>query len=212
VVGAGRTDAGVHALGQVAAAAVAERWRPEALARSLNALLPGDVWVASARRMARGFDPRRDALERTYCYRVGTDPAARGPFRRRWEWAPPGPIDGTALRRGAAALVGTHDFRALSAVGPQRAHWRCRVSEAVWQTREDAAGWEFWITADRFLHKMVRFLVGTMLDIARGRRPPTDLVQLLASRDNRQASPPAPPHGLFLVAVRYPTSRYGDRA
>src|SRR5512142_3024349 len=120
VVGAGRTDAGVHALGQVAAAAVPERWGPEGLARSLNALLPRDVWVASARRMARGFDPRRDALERTYCYRVGTDPAARGPFWRRWEWAPPGPLDAAALRRTAARLVGTHDFRALSAVGPAR--------------------------------------------------------------------------------------------
>lgn len=212
VVGAGRTDAGVHALGQVAAAAVPDRWGPEGLVRSLNALLPRDVWVASARRMARGFDPRRDALERTYCYRVGTDPTARGPFRRRWEWAPPGPLDAAALGPAAARLIGTHDFRALSAVGPERAHWRCRVSEAVWQAREDGAGWEFWISADRFLHRMVRFLVGTMLDIARGRRPPADLDRLLAGHDNRLASPPAPPHGLFLVAVRYPPSRFADRA
>jgi tRNA pseudouridine38-40 synthase len=210
VVGAGRTDAGVHALGQVAAAALPERWLPDPLARALNALLPGDIWVASARRMAPGFDPRRDAIERTYCYRLGTDPGARGPFRRRWEWAAPGPLDVAALRRAAAALVGTHDFRALSAVGPERAHWRCRVSEAVWQAREDAPGWEFWITADRFLHRMVRFLVGTMLDIARGRRPAADLGRLLDGRDNRLASPPAPPHGLYLVAVRYPNHCYAD--
>jgi tRNA pseudouridine38-40 synthase len=210
VVGAGRTDAGVHALGQVAATAVPDRWSPEMLARALNGQLPDDVWVSSAARMTAGFDPRRHALERTYCYRLGTDAAARGPFRRRWEWAVPQPLDEGALLRAAAELVGTHDFRALSAVGPERSHWRCRVSEAVWQAREDAPGWEFWITADRFLHKMVRFLVGTMLDIARGRRPPTDLARLLRGHDNRLASPPAPPHGLFLVAVRYPGDRYAD--
>lgn len=205
VTGAGRTDAGVHALGQVAAAAVPERWAPEVLVRALNALLPGDVWVASARREAPGFDPRRHAVERTYCYRIGTDAAARGPFRRRWEWAVRGPLDAVALWRAAAALVGTHGFRALAAAGPAREHWRCQVREAVWQLREDAPGLEFWITADRFLHKMVRFLVGTMLDIGRGRRPLADLERLLQGDDNRLASPPAPPHGLFLVAVRYPT-------
>jgi tRNA pseudouridine38-40 synthase len=81
----------------------------------------------------------------------------------------------------------------------------------VWQEREDAPGLEFWITADRFLHKMVRFLVGTMLDIGLGRRPLADLARLLLGDDNRLASPPAPPHGLFLVAVRYPTPHDPDR-
>lgn len=211
VVGAGRTDAGVHALGQVAAAPVPERWRPDTLLRALNAVLPADIWVASASRVAAGFHPRRDALERTYCYRIGTDPGARTPFRRAHEWAVPGPLDVAALQRAAAALVGTHGFRALSAVGPARDHWRCRVIEAVWQARVDAPGLEFWITADRFLHRMVRFLVGTMTDIARGRRPESDLALLLAGEDNRLASPPAPPHGLFLVAVRYPAHLYADR-
>jgi len=205
VAGAGRTDAGVHALGQVAAAEVPERWEPEALRRALNALLPADVWVAGAHREVPGFDPRRHALERTYCYRIGTDAASRGPFRRRWEWGVRGPVDATLLRSAAAGLVGTHGFQALSAAGPAREHWRCRVREALWQVREDAPGLEFWITADRFLHKMVRFLVGTMVDIGHGRRPLADLERLLQGDDNRLASPPAPPHGLFLVAVRYPT-------
>src|SRR5512140_3814687 len=110
VAGAGRTDAGVHALGQVAAAAVPERWEPEALRRALNALLPADVWVAGAHREAPGFDPRRHALERTYCYRIGTDAAARGPFRRRWEWGVRGPVDAALLRGAAAGLAGTHGF------------------------------------------------------------------------------------------------------
>ena len=211
-VGAGRTDAGVHALGQVAAVPMPDRWRADELVRALNALLPHDVWVASARRMPPGFNPRRDALERTYCYRIGTDRAAHSPFRRRWEWAVPHPLDVGALRETAAALHGTHSFRALSAVGVERAHWRCRVGEAAWQRREDAPGFELWITADRFLHRMVRFVVGLSIDIARGRRPFADLGRLLAESDNRRASPPAPPHGLYLVAVRYPARPCEDGA
>jgi tRNA pseudouridine38-40 synthase len=116
------------------------------------------------------------------------------------------------LRETAAALHGTHSFRALSAVGVEREHWRCRVSEAVWQRRVDAPGFELWITADRFLHRMVRFVVGLLVDIARGRRPSADLGRLLAGSDNRLAAPPAPPHGLYLVAVRYPARLYEDGA
>jgi len=208
VVGAGRTDAGVHAVGQAAATTLPERWAPEELVRAMNALLPSDIWVASARRMAAGFHPRRDAVERTYCYRLGTDPGAWSPFRRRHEWAVPGPVCAERLAASAAALVGEHSFTALAAKGPAREHHRCRVYEALWLAREDAPGFEFWITADRFLHHMVRFLVGLMVDVARGRRPPRDVSRLLASTDNRDASPPAPPQGLFLVGVRYPVRLY----
>jgi tRNA pseudouridine38-40 synthase len=208
VVGSGRTDAGVHAVGQAAAAAVPERWEPDALVRALNALLPSDVWIASACRMMPGFNPRRHATERTYCYRIGVDAGARSPFRRRWEWALPAPLDEALLHAGAAALRGTHGFRALSAVGQAKAHYRCTVHEALWQRRDDALGWELWITADRFLHRMVRFLVGLMVDVARGRRPLGDVTRLLDADDNRGASPPAPPTGLFLVGVRYPARWY----
>ncbi len=209
VRGSGRTDTGVHALGQAAAALMGPTWTPEALVRSLNAVLPPDVWVASARRMAPGFDPRRHATERTYCYRIGTDPEALSPFRRRWEWAT-GPLDGERLAAEAAALAGEHGFRALASAGQEKAHWRCRVHEALWQRREGGAGWEFWITADRFLHRMVRFLVGTMVDVARGRREAGTLGRLLDTDDNQLASPPAPPQGLFLVNVTYPRSCYPD--
>lgn len=210
VMGAGRTDAGVHAVGQAAVAAVPEQWTPAELVRAMNALLPPDVWVASASRMKAGFDPRRDAIERTYCYRIGIDAGARSPFRRRYEWGLGAPLDEERLARAAAELGGEHGFRALSAAGPERAHYRCRVLEAVWQRREDAPGYEFWITADRFLHRMVRFLVGTMVDIGRDRRPASDLAELLEGTDNRAASPPAPPQGLFLVGVRYPAHCYAD--
>jgi len=211
VIGSGRTDAGVHAVGQAAATTVPERWEPDTLARALNALLPSDVWVASACRMMRGFNPRRHATERTYCYRIGLDPGARSPFRRRWEWSLGGmgaPVDEALLHAGAAALRGTHGFRALSSAGQEKAHYCCTVLEAQWQRRADAIGWELWITADRFLHRMVRFLVGIMVDVARGRRPLGDLVRLLDATDNRGASPPAPPDGLFLVGVRYPARWY----
>jgi tRNA pseudouridine38-40 synthase len=210
VTGAGRTDAGVHALGQAAAAAVPGHWPPAELVRALNALLPSDVWVKDACRMQPGFDPRRHATERTYCYRIGLDPAARSPFRRRWEWSLTPPFDGASAAAAAALLPGEHGFQALCAAGQEKAHYRCRVLEAVWQARTDGAGWEFWITADRFLHRMVRFLVGTMAEIARGRRPVNDLAALLDGEDNRAASPPAPPHGLFLVNVRYPRNLYVD--
>ena len=207
VVGAGRTDAGVHAVGQAAAAAVPEKWLPAELVRALNALLPSDVWVASACRMRPGFNPRRDATERTYCYRLGIDAGAASPFRRRWEWAVP-VLDATLLQRAACLLAGEHGFRALSAAGQEKPHYRCRVAEALWQQREEGAGFEFWITADRFLHHMVRFLVGTMVDIARKRRPLGDLEMLLKTEDNQEASPPAPAHGLFLVNVTYPRECY----
>lgn len=210
VIGAGRTDAGVHAVGQAAAADVPERWTPDALVRALNALLPSDVWVASAHRMREGFNPRRDAIERTYCYRIGLDAGARSPFRRRYEWGLGAPLDEELLARAAALVRGEHGFQALSAAGVARAHYRCRVLEALWQRREDMPGCEFWVTADRFLHRMVRFLVGIMVDIGRGRRPVSDLAELLRGTDNRAASPPAPPQGLFLVGVRYPAHLYVD--
>ncbi len=206
VRGAGRTDAGVHAVGQAAAAAVPAKWQPAELARALNAVLPSDVWVASACRMKPGFDPRRDAMERTYCYRLGLDACARSPFRHRWEWSLTPPLDAALLRDAAAAITGTHGFQALCAAGQERAHYRCSVHEAMWQRREDGDGLEFWITADRFLHHMVRFLVGFMVDIARGRRPLQDLAAMLDTTDNQDASPPAPAHGLFLVNVRYPSA------
>ncbi len=210
VTGAGRTDAGVHAVGQVAAAEVPDKWQPADMVRALNALLPPDVWVASACRMRPGFNPRRDAIERTYCYRLGLDAAARSPFRRGREWALSPPLDAALLALAAHAISGEHGFQALSAVGQEKPHYRCVVHEAIWQSREDADGFEFWITADRFLHHMVRFLVGLMVDVGRGKRALADVAGLLDRVDNQAASPPAPAHGLFLVNVRYPRECYSE--
>jgi tRNA pseudouridine38-40 synthase len=209
-VGAGRTDTGVHALGQGAGFALPERWagRAAGLRRALNALLPRDLWAERVHEMRAGFHPRRSAAARRYRYLIGTDDAARSPFRRPYEWALGRAPDPELLRAGAALLLGEHDFRGLSAAGPAKPHHRCRVAFAEWAPRADGTGMTFTIEADRFLHRMVRFCVGTMVDIALGRRPLGDLSRLLTTTENQAASPPAPPQGLYLVAVRYPADLY----
>lgn len=210
VVGAGRTDTGVHALGQGVGFSLGGRWSDDAtgLRRALNALLPGDIWVERVHPMRSGFHPRRSATARRYRYVIGTDEGARSPFRRPYEWALDHLLDSAVLRESAALLVGEHDFRGLCTVSAAKPHHRCRVALAEWAPRADGMGMTFTIEADRFLHRMVRFCVGTMVDIALGRRPHADLTRLLSATDNRAASPPAPPHGLYLVAVRYPQDLY----
>src|SRR5439155_1756602 len=164
--GAGRTDSGVHALGQGVGFAAAGRWGedPDALRRALNALLPRDVWVERVYPMHPGFNARKSALARRYRYVIGTDDAAHSPFRRPYEWALGRGLDPAALAHAAAALVGEHDFRGLAAAGQVKPHYRSRVALAEWAPRTDGAGVTFTIEADRFLHRMVRFLVGAMVD------------------------------------------------
>lgn len=210
VRGAGRTDTGVHALGQGAGFLADERWADDVggLRRALNALLPRDIWVEQVHLMHTTFDARKSATARRYRYQIGTDEAARSPFRRRYEWALGRSLDQEALAGCAEALLGEHDFRGLSAAGQVKPHYRCRVALATWAPRADGLGMTFAIEADRFLHHMVRFLVGAMVDIALGRRPGSDFSLLLSATDNHAASPPAPPQGLYLDLVRYPADLY----
>ncbi|HET7586214.1 MAG TPA: tRNA pseudouridine(38-40) synthase TruA [Gemmatimonadaceae bacterium] len=210
VIGAGRTDAGVHALGQAAGVRVPEAWTAPRLRAALNAILPPDVWVASAAEMRSGFHARYSATARRYRYVVGTDDAARSPFRKRWEWGLGAELDEEVLARVVQAIRGEHTFRAFAVRGtaPPTDMHRCMIIGAEWRRRAEEQGWVFEIEANRFLHHMVRFLVGTMVDMARGRRDPDDMARLLGSDDNRATSPPAPPHGLFLDAVRYPDDLY----
>lgn len=208
VLGAGRTDAGVHARGQAAGVIVPSRWTPEELRRALNALLPDDIWVAAAFEMEPEFHARFSATSRRYSYRVGTSDASRSPFRCRWEHAVLEPLDRASLDAAARTLFGAHCFIAFAVrgtAGPDDAH-ECTVTVAEWRAVGD--GLVFEIEANRFLHHMVRFLVGTMLDIARGRRPARDLDALLAARVNDEVSPPAPAHALCLERVVYPASLY----
>jgi tRNA pseudouridine38-40 synthase len=205
---AGRTDAGVHALGQVASFRLARAWEPVDLARALNALLPDDVWVRQVGRAPHGFHARKHAVARGYRYVVGCDAAAFSPFRRSYEWALGRPLDGAALTAVGAVLRGTHDFRGLSRVGAPKAHYECAVTRAEWQARSEGRGFIFHVQADRFLHGMVRFMVGVSVDVALARRPLDDVHRLLASRRNRGASRPAPPEGLYFVGAEYPQLRF----
>ncbi len=204
---AGRTDAGVHALGLPVSFALPERWTVPELHRALNALLPGDCWAAQVHEMLPGFHARKHATARRYRYEIGTDPACRSPFRRPWEWALARPLDLAAMRAAAAVLPGEHDFRPFSVRSP-RPHYRCRVRHSAWEARAGGTGARYEVEADRFLHHMVRMLVGTMTDIGLGRRPPDDMRTVLASGDNAGSSPPAPPQGLFFLAAEYPDRWY----
>jgi tRNA pseudouridine38-40 synthase len=211
-IGAGRTDAGVHAHGQGVGVRVPENWNPEKLQRAMNALLPSDIWVASAHRMTVDFHPRRSAIERRYGYLVGTDDGARSPFRRRYEWAVNRPLDPDALHGEAGSLLGEHTFRAFAVANtaPIDDHHRCIIEHAAWVPRD--GGWVFEVAANRFLHHMVRFLVGTMIDVAQGRRPRGTMARLLGAPDNKETSSPAPAHGLSLRQVMYPASCYATDA
>jgi len=201
---AGRTDAGVHALGMGVSCAVPDRWCAGTLARALNALLPDDCWVAETRETRPGFHARTCATGRRYRYLIGSDAASRSPFRRRYEWALGEPLDADALAAAARLLAGEHDFAAFSVRSSPRAHKRCRITDAGWAERPDGCGHSFEIAADRFLHHMVRMLVGTMADIGLRRRALSDMPRLLASDPGVRTSPPAPAEGLFFVAAAYP--------
>jgi tRNA pseudouridine38-40 synthase len=207
-LGSGRTDAGVHARGQAVGVRVPDRWTAVSLRRALNAVLPDDVWVASAHAMRDDYHARFSATARRYSYYVGTDDGAASPFRRRLEWNVGRPIARDALDDAARAIAGEHSFRAFAVRGtaPPSDDHRCRVREAAWRDR--TGGLVFEIEANRFLHHMVRFLVGTMMDAALGRRAADDVAALLLATDNTGVSAPAPPHGLFLDRVRYPDDLY----
>lgn len=208
VIGAGRTDAGVHARGQAAGVRVAEKWTPATLRRALNATLPRDIWVAAAYEMRAEFHARYSATARRYTYVVGTDEEAASPFRHPHELVERHALDRRLLDDAARELIGDHSFRAFAVQGtapPTDAH-RCTVREARWRDR--VGGLAFEIEANRFLHHMVRFLVGTMLEIARGHRAPASMRELLGASDNRAVSPPAPAHALFLDRVDYPAGLY----
>lgn len=202
VLGSGRTDTGVHAIGQIASVDMPPQWAPGELQRSLNAILPNDVWIELAEAVMPDFHPRYDAVARTYAYEVGLLPEAASPFHRRWCWPLCAEIDTKLLTEAAAPIEGEHSFLSFAKAGQPERGERCNVSEATWSA--SALGVRLTITADRYLHHMVRYLVGTMVDVARARRPLEDMARLLEHEGDLTTSPPAPPEGLFLSHVEYP--------
>ncbi len=203
---AGRTDAGVHAWGQVASFEF-EGTPPDQLAHRLNAVLPPAISVIEAAAAPEGFDARRDARSRTYCYRVLASRMGHPLEIGRALWWPKR-VERTALERCAAALIGRHDFTAFTPTQTEHTRFEREVIQAEWRTSrlpEPFPGelLELWIEADAFLRHMVRVLVGTMLELGGGGHGKEDFEELLRGAPRERAGETAPPHGLYLASVRY---------
>lgn len=191
---AGRTDTGVHALGQVVSVDVEGGPPPERAGAALNSRLPDEITVLSAAQTPDGFHARHSARSRRYRYRLFTR-ATPSPFELRRSWWLPRPLDEEALAAGAAELPGKHDFRAFTPTQTQHEVFVRTVERAEWLRRGDHLDFE--ITADSYLRHMVRSLVGTMVEA------PSAIPDLLDGRSRAEAGPTAPPWGLYLVAVSY---------
>ncbi|HEY5044945.1 MAG TPA: tRNA pseudouridine(38-40) synthase TruA [Solirubrobacteraceae bacterium] len=192
---AGRTDRGVHAWAQVAS------YAHEAVdPLRLNGLLDDDIAVLAAEPAEDAFDARRDATSRTYCYRVLAR-RSRSVFERGRAFWWTGSLDREALAECAAALAGKHDFTAFTPSETEHSWFNCQIRRAEWLAKGDLL--EFWIEADMFLRHMNRVLVGTMLDVADGRRTVAEFKGLLEGRPRVEAGRTAPAHGLALAGVSY---------
>jgi tRNA pseudouridine38-40 synthase len=197
---AGRTDAGVHALGQVVAFDAPRPLPLTAYLRGLSALLPADVSVVGAEEVADNFHPRRDSTGKRYRYLISNRPV-RSPLRRRTHWELFAPLDVAAMDEAARPLLGTHDFSAFRAANCEAPTTLRTLRELALVASADVI--QFEVEGTAFLKHMVRNLVGTLVEVGRGRRPAAWVAEVLASRDRTQAGPTAPPQGLVLVEVRY---------
>jgi len=203
VHGAGRTDAGVHALGQVASAVVQATHDVETMQRALNAVLPVDVRVLRVEEAARDFHARFSATGKTYEYRIVSAPFVSA-FLHRYVWHVPQHLDLEAMRYAAATFIGTHDFAAFRTAGSPVSSTVRTIEEIVWQPGSGPADpLILRVTGNGFLRHMVRTIVGSLIEVGLGRWRPERIAEVLRGRDRRAAGDTAPPAGLFLIRVRY---------
>jgi len=200
VIGASRTDAGVHALGQTVTLTAEGQHPPATVQAALNAYLPREIRVMAAAEAPLGFDARRAARGKHYLYLID-NAAVPSPLLLRWAWHVPGALDLGAMRAALAALRGVHDFSAFCAAPGRDVEPTCRVRALHVVQRKSVVA--IVIAADRFLHHMVRNIVGSAAEVGRGAEPPAWLAAVLAGRDRTKAGPTAPAHGLVLLRVLY---------
>ena len=198
VTGAGRTDSGVHARGQVANFRTSATMKIPQLQQALDGLLPRDISVKSTNDVDNKFHARFDATSRRYFYSISRRPSA---LRRRFTWVVPFGLDPGLMKTAAERILGEKDFQSFCKVAAQASHYRCFVTISRWGIEEDTMTYE--VKANRFLHGMVRALVGTMVDIGRGFTTLEQFDAIIAGRDRSLAGTAAPPQGLFLEEVTY---------
>ena len=201
LIGSGRTDAGVHALGQTASFRCRTRLDPAIFQRALNSLLSSDIVIRACEAAAASFHARFDARAKTYQYRIlnRSLPSAVG---RQYAWFIRQPLDLAAMRAATRYLIGTHDFKAFEGAGSPRVHTIRKIFQAD-LTQTATGRLVFEIRSNGFLRFMVRNIVGTLAEVGSGRLSPDDVPRIMASRDRSRAGATAPPHGLFLVEVCY---------
>ena len=194
----GRTDAGVHALGQVVNFKTENQLTLDSIQNGVNSYLPADVRVLSVEEADEEFHSRYDAVTRTYRYVIAKKMLAVG---RQYSWFCKYKLDLSKIRSASEFLIGKHSFEAFAKLNEEEKHYLCNVESVKWE--ESEAKLSFTIRANRFLHNMVRIILGTMIDVGRGKLLPGDVQDILASMDRKRAGSVAPAHGLFLVRVDY---------
>ncbi|MGD9211117.1 MAG: tRNA pseudouridine(38-40) synthase TruA [Desulfobacteraceae bacterium] len=201
LIGSGRTDAGVHALGQVANFKCDTRLTATDFQKGLNSLLPNDIVITDCRRVPESFHARYDVKSKIYRYRILNRylPSA---LLRRFTWHIRSPLDTDAIKAACQLLIGCHDFKAFEGAGSPRSHSIRNIISADWDS-ESTEIKSFSIEADGFLRFMVRNIVGTLVDVGLGKISTDEFKLILLSKDRNQASATAPPQGLYLVEVRY---------
>ena len=202
VAGSGRTDRGVHALGQVASCALPASHSPETLLRALNFHLPPGVRVLSVHKAKPRFHARFSAKGKTYLYRIVNDPILH-PLEIGRAWHVPRPLDLSSLRRAARLFVGTHDFASFTSNPGYERESTVRRLRSIRITRKPGSVLELAFDGDGFLYRMVRNLVGALVKVGHGRLSLTDLKKILLARSRSTAPPTAPAEGLYLLKVRY---------